>query len=140
MIYLREGVVMSKNYNDVGIITAPSDFEYDDAIHQGKPLHIKFDDFYKKHPFMDMSKRAKIFSSFDALKGFSEATGEKEVQYQLKIILDEESQTEISKKLNTLHILTINSRRAKVNNIEISVTYFVPCSDKNHEAYGYRGS
>ena len=89
---------------------------------------------------MDVSKRAKIFSAFDALKGFGEATAGKRVQYQPKIILVEEIQDEISRRLDILHRLTLNSRIARQNNIVVSVTYFVPCSDKNHEAYGYRGS
>ena len=127
-------------YDEVGNIEPPDNFEYAQILDWGKPHHEKFDDFYRRHPFMDVSKRAKIFSPFDALKGFSEATVGKTVQYQPKIILDEEIQDEISRRLDILHRLTLNSRIARQNNIVVSVTYFVPCSDKNHEAYGYRGS
>ena len=130
----------SHSYDDVGNINPPDNFEYTEILQRGKPKHEKFDDFYRKHPFMDVSKRAKIFSPFDALKGFSEATEKKTVQYQPKIILDEEVQDEISRRLDILHKLTLNSRIARQNHIVVSVTYFVPCSDKNHEAYGYRGS
>ena len=73
-------------------------------------------------------------------KAFSEATAKKTAQYQPKIILVEEIQDEISRRLDILHRLTLNSRIARQNHIVVSVTYFVPCSDKNHEAYGYRGS
>ena len=130
----------SHSYDDVGNINPPDNFEYTEILKQGKPHHEKFDDFYRRHPFMDVSKRAKIFSPFDALKGFGEATAGKRVQYQPKIILVEEIQDEISRRLDILHRLTINSRIARQNHIVVSVTYFVPCSDKNHEAYGYRGS
>lgn len=130
----------SHSYDDVGNINPPDNFEYTEILKQGKPHHEKFDDFYRRHPFMDVSKRAKIFSPFDALKGFGEATAGKRVQYQPKIILVEEIQDEISRRLDILHRLTLNSRIARQNHIVVSVTYFVPCSDKNHEAYGYRGS
>ena len=130
----------SHSYDDVGNINPPDNFEYTEILKQGKPHHEKFDDFYRRHPFMDVSKRAKIFSPFYALKGFGEATAGKRVQYQPKIILVEEIQDEISRRLDILHRLTLNSRIARQNNIVVSVTYFVPCSDKNHEAYGYRGS
>ncbi len=33
---------------------------------------MKGDSFYVKHPPMELSRRAKIFSPFDALKGFDE--------------------------------------------------------------------
>ncbi len=126
-------------YDEVGNIEPPDNFEYAQILQRGKPKHEKFDDFYRRHPFMDVSKRAKIFSPFDALKGFGEATAGKTVQYQPKIILDEEIQDEISRRLDILHRLTLNSRLARQNHIVVSVTYFVPCSDRNHEAYGYRG-
>ncbi len=127
------------SYDEIGDINTPTDFNYNEILESGRPHHEKFDDFYKKHPFMPLGKRAKIFSPFDALKGFNEATKEKEIQYQPKIILDEELQDKISGQLEVLQRLTINSRAARENNITVSVTYFVPCSDKNHEAYGYRG-
>ena len=130
----------SHSYDDVGNINPPDNFEYTEILKQGKPHHEKFDDFYRRHPFMDVSKRAKIFSPFDALKGFGEATAGKRVQYQPKIILGEEIQDEISRRLDILHRLTLNSRIARKNHIVISVTYFVPCNDKNHESYGYCGS
>lgn len=51
----------------------PSSFRYRKVYEKGKPVHGKNDDFYIKHPPMDLSKRAKIFSPFDALKGYDEA-------------------------------------------------------------------
>ena len=45
---------------------------YRKVYERGKPKHSPFDDFSIKHPAMDLSRRAKIFSPFDALKGFNE--------------------------------------------------------------------
>ena len=47
-------------------------FRYQKVYDKGKPVHDKYDSFSIKHPPMDLSKRAKIFSPFDALKGFNE--------------------------------------------------------------------
>ena len=49
-----------------------NNFKYKDVMEKGKPAHDKYDAFSLKHPKMDLNKRAKIFSSFDALKGFKE--------------------------------------------------------------------
>ena len=48
----------------------PSSFRYRHVIEKGKPVHDKNDLFSIKHPPMDLLRRAKIFSPFDALKGF----------------------------------------------------------------------
>ena len=49
----------------------PSSFRYKNVLEKGKPVHDKYDSFSLRHPAMDLSRRAKIFSPFDALKGFS---------------------------------------------------------------------
>lgn len=49
-----------------------SNFKYQKVYEKGKPVHKKFDSFSIKHPPMDLSRRAKIFSPFDALRGFNE--------------------------------------------------------------------
>ena len=126
-------------YDDIGETDKSIDSEYIQISEKGKPQHTKFDDFYRKHPFMDVGKRAKIFAPFAALRGFDGCILDKEVQYQPKIILDDEVTDEIAQQLEVLHRLTINSRIARKNHVVVSVTYFIPCSDKNHEAYGYRG-
>ena len=126
-------------YDDIGETDKSIDSEYIQISEKGKPQHTKFDDFYRKHPFMDVGKRAKIFAPFAALRGFEGCILDKEVQYQPKIILDEDVKDEIAQQLEVLHVLTINSRAARNNHVVVSVTYFIPCSDKNHEAYGYRG-
>jgi hypothetical protein len=48
-------------------------FKYKDTFEATRPAHERFDDFSLKHPSMSLSKRAKIFSPFDALKGFKDA-------------------------------------------------------------------
>ena len=53
-------------------------------------------------------------------------------------MLQEDSE-EISRRLNVLHNLTFNSRMARANRVEVTVTYYEPCSDENNEAYGLRG-
>ncbi len=53
-------------------MTVKEEFRYRKAYEKGKPVHEKYDSFYIKHPPMPLSKRAKIFSPFDALKGFSD--------------------------------------------------------------------
>lgn len=50
----------------------PSSFRYRNVLEKGKPVHDKYDNFSIRHPAMDLSRRAKIFSPFDALKGFSD--------------------------------------------------------------------
>ena len=45
----------------------PPDFKYREAYLKGRPHHDKYD---TKHPAMDQEHRAKIFSPFDALRGF----------------------------------------------------------------------
>ena len=57
----------------IGVMTMPSGFKYRDVFLKGKPMHGPADRFLLKHPAMDVGHRAKIFSPFDALKGFSEA-------------------------------------------------------------------
>ena len=126
-------------YDDIGETDKLIDSEYIQISEKGKPQHTKFDNFYRKHPFMDVGKRAKIFAPFAALRGFDGCILDKEVQYQPKIILDEEVTDEIAQQLEVLHGLTINSRAVRNNHVVVSVTYFIPCSDKNHEAYGYYG-
>ena len=54
-------------------IKIPENFKYRDVFLKGKPCHDKHSTFYAKHPPMPPSRWAKIFSPFDALRGFSDA-------------------------------------------------------------------
>ncbi|MBQ9030111.1 MAG: hypothetical protein IJ106_01480 [Parasporobacterium sp.] len=123
----------------IGYMPMPTNFKYRDVFLKGQTLHSRYDDFSIRHPGMPNSKRAKIFSPFDALKGFNEAVAAKEVQYVFKRELCEDDRNEIDRKLGILRNLTFNSCMARANNVIISVTYYVPCVDKNNFAFGYRG-
>jgi len=57
--------------NDINVSLSRSSFRYQSVYDKGKPVHNPTDSFSLKHPSMDLSKRAKIFSPFDALRGFS---------------------------------------------------------------------
>jgi hypothetical protein len=50
----------------------PSSFRYLKVLEKGKPIHDNNDSFSIRHPAMDLSRRAKIFNPFDALKGFGD--------------------------------------------------------------------
>lgn len=121
-------------------ITFPQDFEYIEVIKTGKPTHEKYDSFYLKHPPIELTRRAKIFSPFDALKGFNEAVAAKDIIYVNKKELNEEEIRDLNIMLSTLHNLTANSKLARENNITATVTYFVPCDDIENNAYMIKGS
>lgn len=53
---------------------------------------------------MNRVSRAKQFLPFDALKGFSEALREKEIEYEEKKELSEESLVELNDKFNQIEI------------------------------------
>lgn len=58
--------------NMINSTDVPSSFRYRKVLEKGKPVHDKNDSFSIRHPAMDLSRRAKIFNPFDALKGFSD--------------------------------------------------------------------
>ena len=123
----------------IGDIPMPTGFRYREILLKGKPKHDKTDAFRIRHPNMDVGKRAKIFAPFDALKGFNEVVASKDVLYENKRELNEEDQAELNRRLDILHGLTYNSRMARENHVKVMVTYYIPCNDKENEAYGYRG-
>ena len=114
--------------------------QYRAALSRGRPRHARCDDFSLKHPPMQLEQRAKIFSPFAALRGFEESIGEKRRLYVEKRELNEEEQAALDASLRYLHERTANLRMARENQLRASVSYFVPCADENHEAYGCRGS
>ena len=123
----------------IGAMAMPVDFKYREVFLKGRPRHERFDDFWRKHPPMSPSRWAKIFSPFDALEGFDECIESKLVQYTDRRILSEEEKTTLNDALNHLHSLTYNSRVARLNQPQASVTYFVPCVDEHSEWYGVGG-
>ena len=119
----------------LGAMAIPPSFKYMDVFLRGKPQHNGWDAFTIKHPPMPASRWAKIFSPFDALKGFDEAIGSKEVKYVDKAELDEDSQRELNRKLSILHGYTFNGRMARANRIFVTVEYFVLCADQDNFAF-----
>ena len=124
----------------VGSMPMPEGFKYKDVFLKGRPQHSNYDNFSIKHPPMPAAKWAKIFSPFDALRGFNEAVASKDIQYVMRAELDLDAAAELNRRLDILHNLTWNSRMAKANHVVITVTYFVPCSDEQNFAYGVAGS
>ena len=59
----------------------PRGFRYGEVARRGRPVHGPLDAFSIRHPAMPLSRRAKIFSPFDALRGFSEAIAAKKMPY-----------------------------------------------------------
>ncbi len=123
----------------IGYMPHPAEFKYDDVIRHGKPVHAINDSFAVKHPSMALGKRAKIFSPFDALKGFTEAVEAKDELYVERVELSEDECANLDKKITELQELVCNGSAARENNVTVTVTYFVPCVDENNDAYGYRG-
>lgn len=122
-------------YSDIGQMPMPPGFRYAKTAARGRPRHEKFDAFFMKHPTMNVGKRAKIFSPFDALKGFNDAVASKEIKYVERRELCESDCEELNEKIAVLSALITDSRAAKENNITVRVTYYVPCDDPNSEAF-----
>ena len=57
----------------LGEMAMPADFRYRAVALRGRPQHEKTDAFSIRHPPMPPGRWAKIFSPFDALKGFHDA-------------------------------------------------------------------
>ena len=123
----------------IGYMAMPADFEFKDLYAKGQPVHQWTDAFRLKHPSMDPGHRAKIFAPFDALAGFGDAVASKEVLYEFRREMSEEEKEELDRRLGILYRMTRNGRLARENRIPVSVTYFIPCGDKDSFSYGYRG-
>ena len=125
--------------SDLGTIPMPRDFKYRDIFLPGRPQHQKTDSFRSRHPAMPVGKRAKIFAPYDALKGFSDAVAAKNVAYESRRELSEEDRRRLDGQLAELRRRTAGGRRSRADLPPVTVTYFVPCADVFHEAYGSRG-
>ena len=132
----RKGEIMeTRYYSEIGQMPMPPGFRYAKTAVRGRPRHTKFDAFYMKHPTMNVGKRAKIFSPFDALKGFNETVAAKEIKYVERRELCGSDCEELDKKIAVLRELITDSRAAKEHRISVSVTYFILCDDPNSEAF-----
>ena len=107
----------------------PENFKYKEVFERGKPRHDANDPFFIRHPRMDLSRRAKLFAPFDALRGFSAAVIAKNEQYEARREMDSGVMEELDEKLQLLHRLTRTKKTAIENNVQIAVTCFVPCAD-----------
>ena len=123
----------------IGYMPMPADFKFKDLLINGPPTHKWNDPFRLHHPAMDLGHRAKIFAPFDALAGFDEAVARKEVLYEFKRELSDNDKEELDRRLGILHRLTWNSRMARENSVSVSITYYVPCMDRENISFGYRG-
>ena len=117
----------------------PPHFRYKDVLARGKPTHKKSDTFSIKHPSMDLEKRAKIFSPFDALKGFNEAIASKDILYEDRRVLSDEDIRHLNHAIGMLYNLTKTRQLAMENHVAVSVTYCAPCKDSDNEAFMVRG-
>lgn len=127
--------VSAPNTMVIGYMPMPPDFKYKELFLKGRPRHEKFDDFWRKHPPMDTTRRAKIFAPFDALAGFDEAIASKHVLYESRRSLSETEKAEINRRLTSLRSLTRNGKTFRQHKPEVTVTYFCPCTDVNSEWY-----
>ena len=124
---------------EVGYMPMPYGFEYKSVFLHGRPKHRKYDDFWIKHPPMDITHRAKIFAPFAALAGFDGWIRSKETLYTDRRELSESEKETINRNAALLESLTRNGKEARKNRPVAAVTYFVPCSDTENFAYGTQG-
>lgn len=129
-------------YESIGIMPMPVNFRHAEVFRRGRPRHGKpgklstYDAFYIKHPPMDTVRRAKLFSSFDALKGFGDCIASKEVLYEERHELTEEEKGELDRRLSILRSLTASGRLARQNKVAVKITRFVPCTDPESDFCG----
>ena len=127
-------------YAVIGDMPMPAEFPYRSVFLKGRPQHEKYDDFWRRHPPMDTTHRAKLFAPFDALTGFGDCIAGKEAGYQDKRSLSAWEKEELDRKISILHGLTVNGKAARKNCPKITVRHFVPCTDPDSDAYGTGGT
>ena len=130
------------SYAPVGYMPMPAGFAFKNLFERGKPRHDRSDPFRARHPKMPLSRRAKIFAPFDALVGFDEAIASKEVTYESRRYLSDQERERLDGRLQKLARLTCRAKtpQGRKRRPVVSVTYFVPCTDQNHFAYGTEGT
>ena len=133
------------SYAPVGYMPMPAGFTFKNLFEQGRPRHDRNDPFRVRHPQMPLSRRAKIFAPFDALVGFDEAIASKEVTYEPRRYLSDQERERLDGRLQKLARLTFRTKtptppQGRKRRPVVSVTYFVPCTDQNHFAYGTEGT
>ncbi len=90
---------------------------YKDIIHMERPRNA---DVMRKHPPMDLSARAKIFSPFAAVRGHDDRLRMEDEKLALaeRREFSEEDAARLSEKMSSLK-----------KRMEVTVTYFLPCND-----------
>lgn len=119
-------------------VTLPAGFKYTAAFMAGRPIH-RDDYFAFLHPRMDRSRRAKLFAPFDALDAYSASIDSKNIEYVERIDLEEDDRRELDRRIRILHGLTYNGRMARANRVQVTVRYYVPCTDEDNFAFRLRG-
>ena len=118
--------------------TTPAIARYGNLVFMERPVHTD-DVFSRRHPKMTLLNRAKIFAPFAALVGFDDHIRSKDVPYEWKHELDADEEWELNRRLGILRNLTYNSKLARRNAVTVTIEYYVPCADRNNEAYGSKG-
>ncbi len=121
-------------------VMPPPGFKYMKAFLAGRPTHTPFDGFYHHHPPMDRRKRSKIFAPFDALEGYSDSCQAMNINYEERIDLSETNKNELNRRLTILSTLTSNGKLSRQNRVEVSVTYYKPCTDQHRFAWQMLGT
>lgn len=98
---------------------------YADIINCRRPVH-DHDRFFYLHPPMSLGKRAKVFSPFAALSGYSDSVAEQRIVYVNKRELCEDEREELNAKLAALYDRCLNSKMIRANRVQVTVVYFVP--------------
>ena len=130
------------SYAPVGYMPMPAGFAFKNLFERGRPRHDRSDPFRVRYPQMPLSRRAKIFAPFDALVGFDEAIASKEVTYEPRRYLSDQERERLDGRLQKLARLTFRAKtpQGRKRRPVVSVTYFVPCTDRNNFAYGVEGT
>lgn len=100
---------------------------YSDIIGKERPLHIK-DDFSARYPKMSVRDRAKIFSSFAALRGHSAYVKRRERLTVKKIELSPDDMLAVN---NALGVIAEKLRLKEP--LAVRITYFVNDSERADE-------
>lgn len=93
--------------------------DYSDIIDKKRPEHDN-DDFSIRHPKMDILDRAKIFASFDALRGFDEEIDKENILYAPYIYLSEDE-----KQILDQVIYLIDEKLTNKEEVKGRITYFI---------------
>ncbi|MBQ9518742.1 MAG: hypothetical protein IJR59_02480, partial [Firmicutes bacterium] len=101
--------------------------DYSDIITKERPVHIN-DKFSLKHPKMSIADRAKIFSSFAALRGHSAYVKKRERLTVEKITLSPDDANYVS---DTLTAAAEAVRQGL--DVYASITFFVPDKERKNE-------